>query len=80
MVGQVGNESVALTAQMLALGVKRFKTTDIEVEFHDSAVAQALTPQVPEEPFDAIAESRARDKREAEDQASDLDLLFRSVG
>ncbi len=65
---------------MLALGVKRFTCNGVEVEFHDAAVAQALSPQAEPEPYDEVSEARKRDKADQDHAEEQVKLLFRGMG
>ena len=77
----MGTEPLALAEAMLALGVKRFKLGELEVEFHDSAVQRSFEKQAPEDksPEDAYLVELLKQEKKKSDVSAQMDVLFRSV-
>lgn len=77
-------DAVALAKAMLALGVRRFVSEGLEVEFHDAAIGRALTTEqetfAEVDPEEAYRVARRDEDVAARDAGGDLDLLFRSAG
>jgi hypothetical protein len=77
-------ESLALAEAMLALGVRRFRCGELEVEFHDSTLIQravaAATRPSDEEPEEAYLHGVKRDRAKDQQDSETLGLLLRSAG
>lgn len=69
---------VELTQSMRALGVKRFRCGDLEVELHDAAVMVALTPAV-RVPVEAGEIAARETQRREDDEQERLRLDFASA-